>query len=85
MKPMTEPRNATMDLSDIRLAGNGKVSNGNMYKFVATSDGDSDHEGVCCSKMDALDYFGDPNGGDIQNRKLPSLPRSRTPESTGTG
>ena len=83
MKPI-EPRNVAVDLSDIRIAANGKVSNGNMYNFVATSEGESDREGACCTN--AKDCFGgEPSTttGAIQNRKLPDLPP--TPDSSGTG
>ena len=67
----------TLDLSDLRTNSlNGKVSNGNMYNCVAISDGDSDREGACCTKLEARDFYHDPLDSlhGIQARQLPELP-----------
>ena len=82
MKPM-EPRNVTLDLSDIRLAAtNGKLLNGQMYNCVATSEEGElmENNPGFVSKQDLSELYGESTG--IQARKLPSLPR-RTPESSG--
>ena len=43
-----EPRHVTLNLNDLHTVTlekpNGKVSNGNMYNFVAQSDGDGDSD-----------------------------------------
>ncbi len=77
-----ESKHVTLDLNDLQNNTlNGKLSNGNMYNFVATSDGESDREGASV-KIENHDLY---NGGNshYQQRALPDLPH-RTPDS-GSG
>ena len=92
-----EPHHVTLNLNDLRAmtntptasappppapATNGKVSNGNLYNSIATSDLDSDRE-LGNGKLLNGDTYREPFDG-IQGRKLPDLPRGKMPES-GTG
>ena len=84
----------TLNLNDLRAmtnppttsapppATNGKVSNGNLYNSIATSDLDSDRD-IGNGKLLNGDTYREPFDG-IQGRKLPDLPRGKMPES-GTG
>lgn len=70
----------TLNLNDLRTpVTNGKLSNGNMYSSVATSeDGETSQQKISNGETYSVTY----NGTDsIQTRKLPELPK--TPESTG--
>ena len=76
LKSLTS-EHVTLDLNDIRALANGKLSNGNMYNSVATSD--SDHEEP--SGTQQYKNIDPTEQATLQARKLPELPK--TPESTG--
>ncbi len=83
IKSNFEPGHVTLNLNDLQPpVANGKVSNGNMYNSVATTEvADLDRENSL-RKINNGDVYREPFDC-IQTRKLPDLPK--TPESTGRG
>ena len=73
-----QPRNVTLNLNDLRNPGSGKLSNGNMYNSVASSDVESERDGPSVKLTN--DIYGG-QFGTIQSRRLPELPP--TPGSVG--
>ena len=83
VKSVEPPHHVTLNLNDLRAmnAPNGKVSNGNLYNSITTSDVDSEHNLTMANgKVSNGDVYREPYDG-IQGRKLPELPK--TPDSTG--
>ena len=90
LKPV-QTQHVTLNLDDLRALtnSNGKVvSNGNVYNSIATSEIDSEHDGLAQGYENGKvahngDAYQEPFDG-IQTRRLPELPALKTPES-GTG
>ena len=83
MKCIEPPRHIAVNLNSLHNGNNGvpvngKVINGNMYNFMATSDVDSDQ--TCCGGIsNAVEFYKEPHS---RGRQLPELPK--TPDSSGT-
>lgn len=56
-----EPRHVAVTMNSLRSSrlssSNGKVNNGNIYDFVATSDVDSDQARTCCGISNMVEYY----------------------------
>lgn len=68
-----EPRHIAVTMNSLRNSrsslSNGKINNGNIYDFVATSDVDSDQTRTCCGISNMVEFY-----PELPERDMPRIP-----------